>query len=126
MLKQENKPIMQGYAIVGVVFGVVFIALKLTGSIGWSWWAVTAPFLMVVIRFPILLGLQAMDKQNTRLWQNNFRMIQVVILGVVFIALKLTGIIGNWSWWAVTAPLWIAGLAYATFAFIIPKCRKKV
>lgn len=28
------------------------------------------------------------------------------ILGIVFIVLKLTGVI-NWSWWWVTAPFWI-------------------
>lgn len=32
-----------------------------------------------------------------------------VILFVVFLVLKLTGVI-DWSWWWVTAPLW-AGLA---------------
>jgi len=28
------------------------------------------------------------------------------LLAIVFIALKLTGVI-NWSWWWVLAPLWI-------------------
>ena len=28
------------------------------------------------------------------------------LLGIVFITLKLCGII-NWSWWLVTLPLWI-------------------
>jgi len=27
------------------------------------------------------------------------------LLGVVFVTLKLTGVI-NWSWWWVTAPFW--------------------
>lgn len=31
------------------------------------------------------------------------------LLAILFIALKLTGVI-NWSWWWVTAPLW-GGLA---------------
>lgn len=31
------------------------------------------------------------------------------LLGVVFVTLKLCGVI-NWSWWWVTAPFW-AGLA---------------
>lgn len=28
------------------------------------------------------------------------------LLGVLFVALKLTGVI-SWSWWWVTAPFWI-------------------
>lgn len=31
------------------------------------------------------------------------------ILFIVFLVLKLTGVIA-WSWWAVTAPLWIVYL----------------
>jgi len=37
---------------------------------------------------------------------SNARGIGVVgLLGVLFVALKLTGVI-NWSWWWVTAPFW--------------------
>lgn len=32
-----------GIGVVGLL-GVVFVALKLTGVIGWSWWWVTLPF----------------------------------------------------------------------------------
>ena len=32
-----------GVSIIGLL-GVVFITLKLTGYIDWSWWWVTAPF----------------------------------------------------------------------------------
>ena len=32
-----------GTSILGLL-GVVFVALKLTGFIGWSWWYVTLPF----------------------------------------------------------------------------------
>jgi len=40
------------------------------------------------------------------------------LLGVVFIALKLLGVIG-WSWWWVTAPLW-GGLAIGlVFAVVV-------
>lgn len=34
------------------------------------------------------------------------------ILGVVFVALKLTHYI-DWSWWWVTAPFWVAATAWA-------------
>lgn len=35
------------------------------------------------------------------------------LLGIVFITLKLTGVI-DWSWWWVTAPLW-GGAAVVIF-----------
>lgn len=40
------------------------------------------------------------------------------LLFIVFLVLKLTGVI-NWSWWWVTAPLW-GGLAivFAIFAIV--------
>ncbi len=33
----------------------------------------------------------------------------VGLLGVVFVTLKLCGVI-NWSWWWVLAPFWISGV----------------
>ena len=39
------------------------------------------------------------------------------LLGVVFVALKLTGYI-DWSWWYITLPFW-GGLAFALIAFVI-------
>lgn len=37
--KSENS----GIGVLGLL-GIVFIVLKLTGFIAWSWWWVTAPF----------------------------------------------------------------------------------
>jgi len=43
----------------------------------------------------------------------------VVLVFIVFLILKLTGAIG-WSWWWVTAPIWIpAGIAAITGLFWI-------
>lgn len=39
------------------------------------------------------------------------------VLGVVFITLKLTGVI-DWSWWWVLAPFWIP-LAFAGVILVI-------
>lgn len=39
------------------------------------------------------------------------------LLGIVFIVLKLTGVI-DWSWWLVTMPLW-AGVAFTLLILII-------
>lgn len=40
------------------------------------------------------------------------------LLTVVFIALKLTGVI-NWSWWWVLSPIWIPWTIAIILAFII-------
>ena len=39
------------------------------------------------------------------------------MLGVLFVGLKLTGVI-NWSWWWVTAPFW-AGAALVLVLFAL-------
>jgi hypothetical protein len=39
------------------------------------------------------------------------------LLGVLFVGLKLAGII-NWSWWLVTLPFW-GGLALVVVLFLI-------
>lgn len=40
------------------------------------------------------------------------------ILTVVFIVLKLTGVIA-WSWWWVLSPLWISFLFFIVIALIV-------
>lgn len=54
------------------------------------------------------------------------------LLGIVFIVLKLCGVIA-WSWWWVTAPLWggaalvIAGvLVICVFAIVIGLCQGSI
>jgi uncharacterized protein (DUF983 family) len=39
------------------------------------------------------------------------------LLGVLFVGLKLTGVI-NWSWWWVTLPFW-GGIALVVFIVLI-------
>ena len=39
------------------------------------------------------------------------------LLFVLFVGLKLTGVIG-WSWWWVTAPIWGPAVAVLVFAII--------
>lgn len=55
----------QGVSVVGAigVFGVVFVVLKLTHVIDWSWWYVTAPFwggLALILVAALIAGLVAM------------------------------------------------------------------
>lgn len=43
----------------------------------------------------------------------------ILVLTIVFVVLKLIGII-TWSWWWVLAPLWIpVGLSIPVFAIIL-------
>lgn len=41
----------------------------------------------------------------------------VGLLGVVFVVLKLCGVI-NWSWWWVTAPFWAGFVIFGVIAII--------
>lgn len=43
MSKQSSNNKSGGIGLLGLL-GIVFITLKLTGYIDWSWWWVTAPF----------------------------------------------------------------------------------
>ena len=51
----------------GGVLGVVFIILKLTGYIDWSWWWVTAPiwisFLLSAILFTAVFAIQIFARE---------------------------------------------------------------
>lgn len=49
----SNKKSNSGLSLTAVLF-IVFLVLKLTGNIDWSWWWVTSPLWMP---FVILLGL---------------------------------------------------------------------
>ena len=40
------------------------------------------------------------------------------LLTIVFVALKLTGVI-DWSWWAVTTPIWIPIVIVLTIILVI-------
>lgn len=44
-MKPEVKSFLSGIALV-VGLTLVFLVLKLTGIISWSWWAVTSPLLV--------------------------------------------------------------------------------
>lgn len=50
---------------------------------------------------------------------NNFPILG--ILGLIFITLKLTGVIG-WSWWWVLSPFWIPILVVAGLLLIALVC----
>lgn len=54
------------FPIVPVLF-CIFLTLKLTGHIDWSWWWVTAPFWMCfVIMTPIVLFVEIAKAKNQK------------------------------------------------------------
>lgn len=60
----------QGIGLNGLL-GLIFITLKLTGYIAWSWWLVLAPFwIPVALVFVVLAFLLAFGAKATR---RNFR-----------------------------------------------------
>ena len=66
MSKEVSSPSSNGIGVLGLL-GVLFVALKLTGYIDWSWWWVTLPFwgglaLVAVIFFIILMVAVAKSK----------------------------------------------------------------
>jgi len=68
MSKEKEVNVQGGVNVLGLL-GLVFITLKLTGHITWSWWWVTAPFwgglaLEVSIIVLVLLGIVAV-----KLWR---------------------------------------------------------
>ena len=68
----DNKVIyMPTFPILGIL-GLIFITLKLTGHIAWSWWWVLAPFW-----FPILANIV-------------YVLVLAVICGVVSMILKFS------------------------------------
>lgn len=55
-------------SIIPELLGVIFVGLKLTGVIDWSWWYVTMPFwagfALLVILMLLALLLKAIKKEN--------------------------------------------------------------
>jgi hypothetical protein len=54
------KDMKEGGISLGTVLFIVFLVLKLTGTITWSWWWVTSPLwipLALVIVFLVIIGI---------------------------------------------------------------------
>jgi hypothetical protein len=62
-----NKKSNSGLSLTAVLF-IVFLVLKLTGNIDWSWWWVTSP---LWIPFAVVLGLV-------------FIVVILIVLGLIF------------------------------------------
>ena len=70
MAKVSSSAQSGGVSVLGLL-GVLFVALKLTGYIDWSWWWVTAPFwaglaVFLVIVVIALLGVAVTHIRDRR------------------------------------------------------------
>lgn len=43
MSKEQTVVVQNSFPVAGIL-GILFVVLKLTGTINWSWWWVTSPF----------------------------------------------------------------------------------
>lgn len=61
----ENSSSSEGVGFLGLMF-LIFMTLKLTGVIDWSWWWVTAPlwggFALIFIVIMIVVVVKALDR----------------------------------------------------------------
>lgn len=53
----NNRPVYKtNFPLLGIL-GLIFITLKLTGHIAWSWWWVLAPFWVPLILALVIVGM---------------------------------------------------------------------
>ncbi len=120
--KQSDQ--LRNSLFISLAVGVVFILLRLTNVIGWSWWAVSAPF-WSLISHAILAGivLVLLHGRDQTIVTAFTGIMGIVNVSVIFTVLKALAII-NWSWAAVFIPLYVAvGLMLLT-AFGFAMARK--
>lgn len=48
------------------IFGIIFVVLKLTGFIDWSWWFVVSPFVVGVVTYGIAAYLCSLGQRKRR------------------------------------------------------------
>lgn len=74
MSDKDTAPAQGGIGLCGATF-LVFLVLKLTGHIDWSWWWVTAPLwlptvviigIVLVVLILIVCGIQVIDRLDKR------------------------------------------------------------
>jgi hypothetical protein len=53
----SNKQNASGGIGIGMILFLIFMTLKLTGDIDWSWWWITAPLWIPVLAVITLIGL---------------------------------------------------------------------
>ncbi len=55
-MSEAQVKVVNSFPILGIL-GLIFITLKLTGVIGWSWWWVLSPFWMPALSLALIITL---------------------------------------------------------------------
>jgi hypothetical protein len=53
----SNKEVKSKGMGIGTILFLIFMTLKLTGDIDWSWWWVTAPLWIPLVAFIVIMGI---------------------------------------------------------------------
>lgn len=109
-------------AFCSVIIGLVFVVLRLTNVIEWSWWAVSAPF-WSLISYCILYGtVRGLLRGCAGLTGILNGVVGILNGVVVFSVLRMLGVI-DWGWRVIAIPLWVGlGLiALTSFGFAMQR-----
>ena len=113
----------RGSTICSAVIGAVFMILKLTGVTSWSWWAITAPFWGIISQGVLLLIIHSLlHGRDPDMITGLSGISGIINVFIVFVVLRMLGVL-NWSWAAISIPLWVGtGLTLLTvFGFAMKR-----
>lgn len=94
----------------GLIFGAVFVILRVTGVTGWSWWAVTAPLWAMIPQWAMAaLIIYGVAKGRGRDEVEAYvRISGIINIAIIFAVLRATSVV-DWSGWIIAIPLFIGG-----------------
>ena len=110
---EKSKPRQGGMGKADAV-GLVFVGLKSSGQLDWSWWWVLSPYwiglaLMMAVSWRLLSAAPSeslMEKVPVRHAKWSWRCRSSDAWFLLFLVLKWTGHL-SWSWFWVLSPLWL-------------------
>ncbi len=108
-----------------LLVGVIFVVLRLTGVLMWSWVAVTTPFWSAPLYWvlaAIIRGL--MRKQSGETISACVGVGGIIHLFFIFAILRVLSVI-DWSWGVISIPLWVGTGLLVLVRFSMPAARKR-
>lgn len=94
--------------VVVLLLEALFVGLKMTGTVDWTWKWVMSPLWIYGYGLLTLLLLLTVVVSSLSFGKHTGTVL-VVMLSGVFAVLKLTGVL-DWTWWAVFSPIWVPSL----------------
>ena len=108
-----------------LLVGVIFVVLRLTGVLMWSWVAVTTPFWAAPLYWvlaAIIRGL--MKKQANETISACVGVGGIIHLFFIFAILRALSVI-DWGWGVISIPLWVGTGLLVLVRFSMPAARKR-